>query len=461
MTQATAPAAVLEHLNPAELLMDANVRTDMRLDPAFVESIRDDGVLVPLVGVRTASGQVRVRYGHRRALAAIQAAHPTVPVFIAADETGGSPEEIDRILTQYAENTHREALTAAEQAGVVSQLLDLGLTTGQIQRKTRMKKDDVTAAQRVAASELAGKTAAEYDLTLDQAAALAEFDADTAAVGELVAAAQEGHGRFAHQLQRARSEAAERAVLDAERARLEADGVTVTDQYPTWSDHLGELLDAKGKKLTPRNHAKCPGHSAYLRSTWHNDGPQAYAVWFCADPNANGHKRARNTGQPETDSEAVKEERRRVLAGNKDWRAATTVRRTWLKELLARKAPPPGALRFVLEAFARSDATLQRAIQGYDTRHKVARELLGIPEAERTGTWSPANEVLDAMATASETRAQVIALAVVAGAYEDRAADVQSWRAPGDVIPMYLTALTSWGYEASDIEQTILQPGEK
>jgi ParB family transcriptional regulator, chromosome partitioning protein len=63
-----------------------NIRTDARLDKDFVASIKDFGVLVPVIAVRTAGGDVRVRFGHRRTLAAIQADLGTVPVEIVGDE---------------------------------------------------------------------------------------------------------------------------------------------------------------------------------------------------------------------------------------------------------------------------------------------------------------------------------------------------------------------------------------
>ena len=69
-----AQLAELLHLDPATLLVDVNVRHDARLDPAFLASIKDHGVLIPIVAVRTADrrdpGPVRApahpRRRHRR-----------------------------------------------------------------------------------------------------------------------------------------------------------------------------------------------------------------------------------------------------------------------------------------------------------------------------------------------------------------------------------------------------------
>jgi hypothetical protein len=88
------PTAEVEYLDPRTLLVDSNIRTDLRLDADFVATI----VLVPIVAVRTAEGAVRVRLGNRRTLGAIEADRPTVPVPVIADEATDSAAEIERII---------------------------------------------------------------------------------------------------------------------------------------------------------------------------------------------------------------------------------------------------------------------------------------------------------------------------------------------------------------------------
>src|SRR6185437_14803503 len=112
------------------------------------------------------------------------------------------------------------------------------------------------------------------------------------------------------------------------------------------------------------------------------------------DPKSNGHKRHRDpsgTGQSP-------EERKQVLAKNKEWRSAEKVRRNWLREFLARPKVPDGGLLFILEALARSGSHLQYAMQSRaDTQsrdggqHATARDLLGIPRAK--GSWYDPPEV--------------------------------------------------------------------
>ena len=52
-------------INPTDLLVDLNVRQDLHIDKTLIDSIRDHGVLQPIIAVRTDEGP-RVRFGHRR-----------------------------------------------------------------------------------------------------------------------------------------------------------------------------------------------------------------------------------------------------------------------------------------------------------------------------------------------------------------------------------------------------------
>ncbi len=65
MTDTTRRGVEVQHLDPRSLLVDVNVRRDAQVDKEFVASVRDLGVLVPIVAVRTGDGAVRVRFGHR------------------------------------------------------------------------------------------------------------------------------------------------------------------------------------------------------------------------------------------------------------------------------------------------------------------------------------------------------------------------------------------------------------
>jgi ParB family transcriptional regulator, chromosome partitioning protein len=56
----------LEHLDPHELTLETNVRDDAALIADFVDSVREHGVINPIVAVRGDDGVVRVRAGQRR-----------------------------------------------------------------------------------------------------------------------------------------------------------------------------------------------------------------------------------------------------------------------------------------------------------------------------------------------------------------------------------------------------------
>jgi ParB family transcriptional regulator, chromosome partitioning protein len=480
-------AMTLEHLDPASLIADGNIRKDLRLTKEFITSIAERGVLVPLVCLRTSDG-VKIRYGHRRAFGAIEAGQPTVPCIVTDAPDGGIAADVERILTQYDENTHREGLTTAESAGVVAELLDLGMTTEFIARQTQMRRGDVHAAQKLTRSKAATAAAGKYTfLSLDQAAGLAEFEDDPAALRELTAAAEQSESHFRHTLQYLRDNREQHQVLAAARKEAEAAGITVLDKRPGWNSSIDQLVDGKGKRITEKNHRNCPGHAVFLRTTWrrpHSEpaGEQdpgsedtgiedlededfggrdsvmvAEHEVYCTDPRANGHKPRYGSGTgTATAAKPTREERREVIDNNKLWRSAETVRRTWIREYLTRKTIPARALRFVLEALAHGDPQLTAVMSSYSGSHALARDLLGIAKSDRTGGLHT-NEVLAAITTATDGRAQVIALAIVIGAYES-ATDVMTWRNPNTRpwAQRYFALLKDLGYGLSDVEELVL-----
>ena len=218
--------ADLQYVDPATLLVDTNIR-QTRIDKAFTASIRQHGVLVPIVAVRADDG-LRVRYGHRRAFAAIEAGRALVPVYVTGPDDA---DEAARIVGQWSENEHRTALTTGERIGAIEQLSLLGLSAGQIAHRTRASKADVQDALAASASELARKAADRYGfLTLEQSAVLAEFDGpdrDEEAITALIAAAHEGQVQFDRALLAARERAAERQARNEAADALTTAGVPV------------------------------------------------------------------------------------------------------------------------------------------------------------------------------------------------------------------------------------------
>ncbi|BCW12982.1 hypothetical protein NtRootA4_41130 (plasmid) [Arthrobacter sp. NtRootA4] len=87
-------APTLEMLDPNTLTVDINVRKDAALTKEFVASIKEHGVLVPVVAHRREDGTVHVLMGQRRTLGAIEAGAPRIPVLV-----GDTPEEAERLAT--------------------------------------------------------------------------------------------------------------------------------------------------------------------------------------------------------------------------------------------------------------------------------------------------------------------------------------------------------------------------
>lgn len=173
-----------ETVNPADLLADTNIRHDLHLTDAFRESIAEQGVLTPITVCRTTTGTLRVLTGHRRTAAALEAGLTQIPAMIVGDEQGGTEAAIDRLVTQWSENEHRAAITTGERLALFEALADHGLDTAKITRRTKARRAEVEAALTLRGTEQ-HCAVQRGELTIEQAAAIAEFSDDPAAVGRI------------------------------------------------------------------------------------------------------------------------------------------------------------------------------------------------------------------------------------------------------------------------------------
>jgi ParB/RepB/Spo0J family partition protein len=156
------PAVEFAHIDLTTLTIEANVRTTATLGKDFVASIKEHGVLVPIVAVRTGDGTLHVRAGQRRTLGAIEAGVASIPVRII-DATC----DADRIVQQIIENDQRLALVDADRIAGFEQLSLMGLSAAQIARRAHTKKATVEHALTVAATTLTAAATHKYGLTLD------------------------------------------------------------------------------------------------------------------------------------------------------------------------------------------------------------------------------------------------------------------------------------------------------
>ncbi|MGH3769691.1 MAG: ParB/RepB/Spo0J family partition protein, partial [Pseudonocardiaceae bacterium] len=406
-----------------------------------------------------------------RVLAAIEAGLDRVRVLVEDGAlTNERAQVIDRILDQLAENEHRSGLGEADEARATQQLLGLGLSARQIARRRHLPTKRVQTAVAVAQHPLALDALAAGQLDLAQAAVLAEFTDDQAAVATLTSAARTRPEQFEHLAQRLRDDREETRLREQLTATLTEQGVTIIERPNTLFDGaVRRLADLRatpdttpGTELTAHGHAGCAGHGAFLedRGRWRPLGERVAAVWVCTDFVGHGHAErhtalgvattGKGTGGGMTDQQ--KAERREVIANNKAWDSATTVRRDWLRTFLARSAAPKDALRWIAATLAQGSHEVRKAME---SDHPVALELLGLQRTDRGYARTSPHVIAAAAATASPGRATVLTVAMLIAALE-QGTDRRAWRCPTEDQLGYFGQLRSWGYPLSDVEMLVL-----
>ncbi|WP_431241035.1 ParB/RepB/Spo0J family partition protein (plasmid) [Mycolicibacterium aichiense] len=235
-------AGTLEHLDPHTLVVDTNIRDEAQLDADFVASIKEHGVLIPIAAVHSDDGQILVRMGQRRTLAAREAGLTRVPVYVRP-LTGGddTAQLVARISEQIVENDQRQHITDAQRAHGIQQLLDAGISVTKIAKKLAVKKDTVTAAQMVGTSKAATTALESGQLSLTEAAALTEFDDLPDALERLTNAA--GTPRFDHVVAQLRQQQGSRRAQQEAEEHWRDKGFTVLEELPrAWDLECVDLV---------------------------------------------------------------------------------------------------------------------------------------------------------------------------------------------------------------------------
>lgn len=431
----------LELVAPTSLLVDTNVRTQADLTPAFVANIKANGVLTPITAHRDAEGALRVLYGQRRTLAAVEAGLPAMPVYVV-----DSPEEADRLARQVAENDQRAALTDSDRAEAIHQMALLGVPASQIAKKTGAAKG--TVEQAIKARRNGTATAALVaGHTLDQALVLAEFESDAEATAELESVIADEPEQLEHFAQRLRNDRAIAARLAQARAEAEGQGLTVVEHIGYYEDaeavRLYLLKDAEGNQPTEE---QANAVALYLYDTDGEIGRQ----YGMADWAEHGYTLRRSDAQRAGGpmSEEQKAERKTLIANNKAMDAAQTVRRDHVKTLLSRKTAPKGWQRFLALAHTRHHSVLR------DRPADLAADFAGAAkENDYLGT-ALAEHVAEHPA-----RPEVALLALALAGLEDHV-DRQAWRRPDAAHRFYLSQLAEWGYTLSEVEKIITADAE-
>lgn len=436
-------------VDPATLIVAANVRSNTKVTKEFVASVKLHGVLVPITAQEAEDG-LRVVDGQRRTLAAVQAGVQDVPVFVVAPL-----EDAARIVDQVVVNEHRAGLDDVEQVLALKELEQLGVSAAAIAKRTGTQRKVVDGALAVGGSAAATTAMRDQQLSFDAAIAVAEFDDDAEAQARVL----QGNGS-PYIVERERSARA-RAKLTAE---LEGQGVIVIDP-PSYdatdvvraSDlYTGPKLSTTAASLPYDELVKRAGDGlrAFVVSGY-SSGERAPEVHYAiAGWRERGfHVEAWRERQVPTadlspeEQAAKKEQRRQDRERTKAWDVATGVRVAWLQELLQKRGKPaPGW-------------ELLSARQSLDTSYgnypwPMVLTLLQAAKSEGGLGKYDVVKYLDEHPTHAPQVALALALGSIEGA---RDFDRKGWQSSG--AKPYLELLASWGYELSDVERTVLDEG--
>nr|AAV52095.1 putative ParB partitioning protein [Nocardioides sp. JS614] len=444
---------------------------------------------------RNEDGQYVLLRGQRRTVTAAEVGTPTglIPARVVP-----KPDDADRIGDQMVENIHRAGMRETEIVAGVEQLALLGVSAAQIAKRTSIDRPTVNAAIAVTKADQTRNRLESGDLTLDEAAIFAEFEHEPDAAERLERARTTRWGdSVEHVAQKLRDEAAEREAYAAEVERLRAGGLPVlTAQEADEADGsllLEDMRTPEGEPVPVEEWPSLSGVAVIITEDWECPEPEAteadddaddedeYAdpvkvyrqMWVVTDIEASGlihRSRVGRTGEgqgdnteahdaeadaaaeTEAEAEARREERRRVIANNKAWASAETVRREWLAGFVTRKSAPNGAESLICEAVVTGHHTLSKAMEH---RHPMLFSLLGIDTP--TGYYGAGYEECRKIATKAITpkAATMTTLTAVLAAWEDSTGK-HTWRNPSAWDARMLGALMEWGYKPSDVERLLL-----
>lgn len=467
----TEDAGTVQKVDAGTVIIDLNVRKDIRLDKSFVSSVRVRGFEQLPVGYLDEDGKAHITIGQRRVSAALEIGWPVIPMVIrsrAAAEAARAEEQ--RILAQLAENEQRASLTDSEIAAGYKELALIGVSEDQIARKTNKPRAHVATALAVSNSDVATGALAALPITLDQAAFLVEFEDDSEAVDRLLQVAADRPSSLVHEAQRIRDARAIEAARAAAAEELAAQGWEILESRPSHDDRSIRLItnlwradDEKHEEISPTEALKYSGAAAYVGQSGYYDREQgrltsvSHYIRGWADQQLDTYPDHSVQKGPATDAEkaAKKAERQQ----NADLRSATTVRREWLKStLLADRAKIhiPSAVDLIAASILAVDTA---ASDG--KIYPIAAELLGIAD-DTPAKGSYGNKGRTAVIDAYRAGADPlrIALAVAIARTESVLGDPTGWPSAktSKTTVGYYVQLEDWGYTLSDAETAIAHP---
>ncbi len=448
----------IEVIDVATAQLDPNVRTDTTYTREFADSVKTDGVREPVYARRDTDGTVYIWDGQRRTLAAQEAGIPTMLGTFGLTPT--TVKNSQRILDQLR-TFNRSDLALTDRIAAYEQLALDGISETAIGRAAGESRDLIKKSLTVARSDSAKQAACDHgQLSLDKLLLIAEFDGDQDAIDQITLI--EDDDDLPYLAQEIRDERSIRDTTDRLAEQYAAAGVQVFTDWDRSFRTLDRLTDAADDAddrpaLTPETHANCEGRAVVL-TVWGDGENDHRAEDVCVRPELHHDRWARTPSastvipadetdeqrQEREDREAAarKAERARVLANNKSWRTAVTVRREWIAKLLTRKTLPKDALVFVALTLTEHAHT----ITDYKSGDLVGTFL------NETGDFYP-RAAAARLVESTPTKAGHVTLTVALAAREARAEDVEGWRHPTTEVGSFLLMLESWGYKLSPVER--------
>ncbi|MFI8221299.1 ParB/RepB/Spo0J family partition protein [Streptomyces sp. NPDC085932] len=453
-------------LDAALLVRDeCNAREhDTEPDEKLIASVKEIGVEEPISVRPKPDGTFGVFKGWRRAQAQ--------QVANAAAEAEGRPVRAVKAYVRedllgrdgwtrflsLVENDHREGMS--ERDTLKAQELAL-IGMDDIDRRRAAKALGVgrnAAKQAKAAQKLddaALRRAAAGGMDLEQTAQLAEVKDVPNAERRLLRALQRdqaegggGRGHWDQEMALLKAEQADAVTRARVLAELEAAGIPLLTR-PSYgqkdpSQPLSELTTGLGNPLTEDNHKGCPGHSARLDE-------EHRPVWHCSDPAQYGHKVRPKPKKPRTEQdEKAAEERRKVIACNRAWKAAVEPRQDFVTRLVRMKTLPDTARVFAQEVLL----TLPYYYSSWTDKREMETlaRFLGIKEPEKA-------DLAETAAQLPKARLANALFAQVAAACEYGIREPKTWSHLTTWQARYLLLLESLGkadngsYQLSEVEQ--------
>ncbi|MFK0294828.1 ParB/RepB/Spo0J family partition protein [Streptomyces sp. NPDC090442] len=405
-----------------------NARKDARADREMVESIRVNGVRIPLKITLTDKGW-KVIDGHVRLDGAKKAKITHVP-YERDDERDDAGQYLDMVATA----RHRRGLKAAEEHGALFAAAECGASLAEVKAAGGLRTQ--TEARKVikaGGSKTVSKVTAHHGLTLDQMAALADLPTDAAQRIEQAAAESRYTPNITHMITRETQAAANAVKAEKHRAKLTKAGARIVpaDELSPNARPVAELDD----DARTHHHKRCKGHAWTLET-----GDDHYTA-YCVNAVLYEHIAPASDTVEQVSRAAAKAHRAAVKAGNRDWDAATAERRAFIGRLVTARTLPDKTVnkmhRFVAEMMISGGKMAERlTANGQD---EVLADLLSIkaPEAGRAAA------IEKAVAKAPFRRLPVVMFAVVAAGFECKTRQ-DAWRTDDQHNPYSRPEAARW-----------------